>query len=210
MKRNESSKSLYILIFIITSITSYIILSIDKSEVYSYIYEENRYYLLDTVRLIYLVSLIYIFILIYYASFYKICERKNDLGLLMAEGLSKKKLFRMLFKDSLKDLLKANFLGISLSVFINEFINLLTAKVLRMGLTFHNFSISFKAIIFTLVISILLNSLSIYTIVRDFYKKNPDEIFRGEIRSRSDSFLFLALVLFLLGTILNYDYFWED
>lgn len=210
MKRNESSKSLYILIFIITSITSYIILSIDKSEVYSYIYEENRYYLLDTVRLIYLVSLIYIFILIYYASFYKICERKNDLGLLMAEGLSKKKLFRMLFKDSLKDLLKANFLGISLSVFINEFINLLTAKVLRMGLTFHNFSISFKAIIFTLVISILLNSLSIYTIVRDFYKKNPDEIFRGEIRSRSDSFLFLALVLFFLGTILNYDYFWED
>ena len=72
MKRNESSKKLYLLILIISSITSYIILSIDKSEVFSYIYEENRYYLLDTVRLIYLVSLIFIFILIYYASFYMI------------------------------------------------------------------------------------------------------------------------------------------
>ena len=210
MKRNESSKKLYLLILIISSITSYIILSIDKSEVFSYIYEENRYYLLDTVRLIYLVSLIFIFILIYYASFYMISERKNDIGLLMAEGLGQKKLFILLFKDSLKNLLKANLLGLSLSVLINEFINLLTVKVLSLGLTFHNFSLSFKAIILTLSISLFLNSLSIYTIVRDFYKKNPDEIFRGEIRSRSDSFLFLALVLFLLGTILNYDYFWED
>lgn len=210
MKRNQSSKKLYLLILIISSITSYIILSIDKSEVFSYIYEENRYYLLDTVRLIYLVSLIFIFILIYYASFYIISERKNDIGLLMAEGLGQKKLFKLLFKDSLKDLLKANLLGLSISIFINEFINLLTVKVLSLGLTFHNFSLSFKALIFTLAISLFLNSLSIYTIVRDFYKKNPDEIFRGEIRSRSDSFLFLALVLFLLGTILNYDYFWED
>lgn len=210
MKRNESSKKLYLLILIISSITSYIILSIDKSEVFSYIYEENRYYLLDTVRLIYLVSLIFIFILIYYASFYMISERKNDIGLLMAEGLGQKKLFILLFKDSLKDLLRANILGLSISIFINEFINLLTVKVLSLGLTFHNFSVSFKAIILTLAISLFLNSLSIYTIVRDFYKKDPDEIFRGEIRSRSDSFLFLALVLFLLGTILNYDYFWED
>ena len=210
MKRNESSKKLYLLILIISSITSYIILSIDKSEVFSYIYEENRYYLLDTVRLIYLVSLIFIFILIYYASFYMISERKNDIGLLMAEGLGQKKLFILLFKDSLKDLLRANILGLSISIFINEFINLLTVKVLSLGLTFHNFSVSFKAIILTLAISLFLNSLSIYTIVRDFYKENPDEIFRGEIRSRSDSFLFLALVLFLLGTILNYDYFWAD
>ncbi|WP_311486401.1 FtsX-like permease family protein [uncultured Anaerococcus sp.] len=210
MKRSQSSKKLYLLILIISSITSYIILSIDKSEVFSYIYEENRYYLLDTVRLIYLVSLIFIFILIYYASFYMISERKNDIGLLMAEGLGQKKLFKLLFKDSLKDLLRANILGLSISIFINEFINLLTVKVLSLGLTFHNFSVSFKAIILTLAISLFLNSLSIYTIVRDFYKKNPDEIFRGEIRSRSDSFLFLALVLFLLGTILNYDYFWED
>lgn len=210
MKRNESSKKLYLLILIISSITSYIILSIDKSEVFSYIYEENRYYLLDTVRLIYLISLIFIFILIYYASFYLISERKNDIGLLMAEGLGQKKLFKLLFKDSLKDLMRANILGLSISIFINEFINLLTVKVLSLGLTFHNFSLSFKAIILTLVISLFLNSLSIHTIVRDFYKKDPDEIFRGEIRSRSDSFLFLALVLFLLGTILNYDYFWED
>lgn len=210
MKRSQSSKKLYLLILIISSITSYIILSIDKSEVFSYIYEENRYYLLDTVRLIYLVSLIFIFILIYYASFYMISERKNDIGLLMAEGLGQKKLFKLLFKDSLKDLLRANILGLSISIFINEFINLLTVKVLSLGLTFHNFSLSFKALILTIAISIFLNILSIYTIVRDFYKKNPDEIFRGEIRSRSDSFLFLALVLFLLGTILNYDYFWED
>ena len=93
MKRNESSKKLYLLILIISSITSYIILSIDKSEVFSYIYEENRYYLLDTVRLIYLVSLIFIFILIYYASFYMISEKKNDLGLLIAEGLDLRPLF---------------------------------------------------------------------------------------------------------------------
>lgn len=210
MKRNESSKKLYLLILIISSITSYIILSIDKSEVFSYIYEENRYYLLDTVRLIYQISLIFIFILIYYASFYMISDRKNDIGLLMAEGLDQKKLFILLFKDSLKDLLKANLLGLSLSIFINEFINLLTVKVLSLGLSYHNFSLSIKAIILTLAISLFLNSLSIYTIVRDFYKKNPDEIFRGEIRSRSDSFLFLALLLFLLGIILNNDYLRES
>lgn len=207
MKRNESSKKLYLLILIISSITSYIILSIDKSEVFSYIYEENRYYLLDTVRLIYLVSLIFIFILIYYASFYMISEKKNDLGLLIAEGLDQRKLFKILFRKSLKDFFKATFLGLSLSIFINEFINLLTVKILSLGLNYHEFNISIKAIILTLLISLFLNSLSIYTIVRDFYKKSPEEIFKGEIKSRFDSFLFLALLLFMAGIILNYDYY---
>lgn len=207
MKRNESSKKLYLLILIISSITSYIILSIDKSEVFSYIYEENRYYLLDTVRLIYLVSLIFIFILIYYASFYMISEKKNDLGLLIAEGLEQRKLFKILFRKSLKDFFRATFLGLSLSIFINEFINLLTVKILSLGLNYHEFNISIKAIILTLLISLFLNSLSIYTIVRDFYKKSPEEIFKGEIKSRSDSFLLLALLLFMAGIILNYDYY---
>lgn len=207
MKKSESTKKLYLLILIITSITSYIILSIDKSEVFSYIYEENRFYLLDTVKLIFLLSLIFIFILIYYASFYMISERKNDIGLLLAEGIGKKRLFRMLFRDCLKDLLRANFLGLSISIFINEFINLLTVKILSLGLNYHHFSLSIKAIILTIFISLVLNSLSIYTIVRDFYKKNPDEIFRGEIKSRSDSFLFSGLFLFLLGIILGRPYY---
>ena len=210
MKKERSSKKLYFLILIISSITSYIILAFDKSEVFSYIYEENRLYLLDTVRLIYLVSLIFIFILIYYASFYIISERKNDVGLLMAEGLGQKGLFKNFLKDSFVDILKANLYGIGLAIFINEFINLFTVKILSLGLNYHNFSISFKAIVLTIAISLFLNSLSIYTLVRDFYKKKPDEIMRGELKSRSDFFLFFALILFVIGLILNRIYLMEE
>ncbi|WP_296126976.1 FtsX-like permease family protein [uncultured Anaerococcus sp.] len=210
MRKDKSSKKLYFLILIISSITSYIILSFDKSEVFSYIYEENRLFLLDTVRLIYLVSLIFIFILIYYASFYIISEKKDYIGLLIAEGMSKKELFKICFKDLIKDIVRANFLGIGLAVFINEFINLLTVKILSLGLNYHNFSISFKAIVLTIGISLFLNSLSIYTLVRDFYKKKPDEIYRGELRSRSNLFMFLALLLFALGVILNDIYLREE
>lgn len=210
MRKDKSSKKLYFLILIISSITSYIILSFDKSEVFSYIYEENRLFLLDTVRLIYLVSLIFIFILIYYASFYIINEKKDYIGLLIAEGMSQKELFKICFKDLIKDIVRANFLGIGLAVFINEFINLLTVKILSLGLNYHNFSISFKAIVLTIGISLCLNSLSIYTLVRDFYKKKPDEIYRGELRSRSNLFMFLALLLFALGVILNDIYLREE
>ncbi|WP_311537154.1 FtsX-like permease family protein [uncultured Anaerococcus sp.] len=210
MKKEKSSKKLYFLILIISSITSYIILSFDKSEVFSYIYEENRLFLLDTVRLIYLVSLIFIFILIYYASFYIISEKKEFIGILLAEGMGQKDLFRTCFKDLIKDIVRANFLGIGLAVFINEFINLLTVKILSLGLNYHNFSISFKAIVLTIGISLFLNSLSIYTLVRDFYKKKPDEIYRGEIRSRSNLFMFLALLLFALGIILSDIYLREE
>ena len=210
MRKDKSSKKLYFLILIISSITSYIILSFDKSEVFSYIYEENRLFLLDTVRLIYLVSLIFIFILIYYASFYIINEKKDYIGLLIAEGMSQKELFKICFKDLIKDIVRANFLGIGLAVFINEFINLLTVKILSLGLNYHNFSISFKAIVLTIGISLCLNSLSIYTLVRDFYKKKPDEIYRGELRSRSNLFMFLALLLFALGIILSDIYLREE
>ena len=210
MKKEKSSKKLYFLILIISSITSYIILSFDKSEVFSYIYEENRLFLLDTVRLIYLVSLIFIFILIYYASFYIISEKKEFIGILLAEGMGQKDLVRTCFKDLIKDIVRANFLGIGLAVFINEFINLLTVKILSLGLNYHNFSISFKAIVLTIGISLCLNSLSIYTLVRDFYKKKPDEIYRGELRSRSNLFMFLALLLFVIGIILNNNYLIEE
>ena len=210
MRKSESTKKLYLLILIISSISSYIILAIDKSEVFSYIYEENRYYLLDTVRLIYLVSLIFIFILTYYASFYLVSERKNEIGLFMAEGIGEKTLFRMIFKDLFKDLIRANIMGISISIFINEFINLLTVKTLSLGLNFHHFSISYKAIILTFLISLILNSLSIYAIVRDFYKKNPDDIFRGHTKSRSDAFLFIGLLLFIIGLIVTRPYYTEE
>ena len=210
MRKSESTKKLYLLILIISSISSYIILAIDKSEVFSYIYEENRYYLLDTVRLIYLVSLIFIFILTYYASFYLVSERKNEIGLFMAEGIGEKTLFRMIFKDLFKDLIRANIMGISISIFINEFINLLTVKILSLGLNFHHFSISYKAIILTFLISLILNSLSIYAIVRDFYKKNPDDIFRGHTKSRSDAFLFIGLLLFIIGLIITRPYYTEE
>lgn len=210
MRKSESTKKLYLLILIISSISSYIILAIDKSEVFSYIYEENRYYLLDTVRLIYLVSLIFIFILTYYASFYLVSERKNEIGLFMAEGIGEKTLFRMIFKDLFKDLIRANIMGISISIFINEFINLLTVKTLSLGLNFHHFSISYKAIILTFFISLILNSLSIYAIVRDFYKKNPDDIFRGHTKSRSDAFLFIGLLLFIIGLIITRPYYTEE
>ena len=79
-----------------------------------------------------------------------------------------------------------------------------------MGLNYHNFSISFKAIVLTIGISLCLNSLSIYTLVRDFYKKKPDEIYRGELRSRSNLFMFLALLLFALGVILSDIYLREE
>lgn len=207
MRKSESTKKLYLLILIISSISSYIILSIDKSEVFSYIYEENRYYLLDTVRLIYLVSLIFIFILIYYASFYLVSERKNEIGLFMAEGIGKKSLFRMIFKDLFKDLIRANIMGISISIFINEFINLLTVKILSLGLNFHQFSISFKAIILSFLISLLLNSLSIYAIVRDFYNKKPDDIFRGLTKNKSDAFLFIGFFFLIIGLIFNKPYY---
>lgn len=210
MRKSESTKKLYLLILIISSISSYIILAIDKSEVFSYIYEENRYYLLDTVRLIYLVSLIFIFILTYYASFYLVSERKNEIGLFMAEGIGEKTLFRMIFKDLFKDLIRANIMGISISIFINEFINLLTVKTLSLGLNFHHFSISYKAIILTFLISLILNSLSIYAIVRDFYKKNPDDIFRAHTKSRSDAFLFIGLLLFIIGLIVTRPYYTEE
>ena len=206
MKRNESSKKLYLIILILSSITSYIILSIDRSEVFYYIYEENRYYLLDTIRAIYFLSLFFIFILIYYASFFIISEKKDQIGLYMAEGMERKNLFSILFRSSLRDIFRANLLGLGLSLFINEFINLITVRVLSLGLNNHNFTISIKAIFLTIFISVILNCISILTIVRDFYKERTEKIFRGGMKSRSDSLLFIGLTLFLFAFILGKNY----
>lgn len=206
MKRDESSKKLYILILILSSIASYIILSIDRSEVFYYIYEENRYYLLDTIRTIYFLSLFFIFILIYYASFFVISEKKDQIGLYMAEGMERKNLFLILFRSSLTDIFRANLLGLGLSLFINEFINLLTVRVLSLGLNNHNFTISIKAIFLTIFISVILNCISTLTIVRDFYKERTEKIFRGEMKSRSDSLLFIGLSLFLFAFIIGKGY----
>ncbi|WP_296111887.1 FtsX-like permease family protein [uncultured Anaerococcus sp.] len=200
MNKLKANKKLYMLILIISSISSYIILSIDKSEVFYYIYEESRDFLLDTVRLIYLVSLVFIFILIYYASFFIINQRKNDIALLMGEGMGAGSLRKIFFKRSVKDILKANALGISLGIFINEFINLLTVRILGLGLNNHHFTISIKAIILTVFISLFLNMLAIYIIVRDLYKISPDDIDRGRVKSRSDSLLIFSLALFVIGS----------
>lgn len=153
-KRDRKDNGLYYGSMIISIIAFYIILSLPNQDVMIFLKKMESHAvnkLFAIVPVFYVLSLVILFFLVYFASNIQIERRKHELGVYLTLGMTRSKLFSMLLLEDIKNNIIALGIGIPIAVMISELISLLTAKVIGLGIIGHQISFSLTAVLFTVL-----------------------------------------------------------
>ena len=107
----------------------------------------DRLFLLITV--LYMVSLFFLFFLVYFSGKYQLEQRSHEFGMYLMFGMGRKRLFFMLLAEDIWNSLLSLAAGIPIAVLLSELISLITAKAVGLGIVGHRFTFSFRAAIWT-------------------------------------------------------------
>lgn len=153
-KRDRKNNGLYFGSMIISIIAFYIILSLAHQDVMLFLKKMesdavNR--LFAIVPIFYGATLVMLFFLVYFASSMQMERRKNEFGIYLTLGMRRGKLFSMLLLEDFRNNIIALGIGLPVAVAISELISLITAKIVGLGIISHRFSLSFMAVLFTVI-----------------------------------------------------------
>lgn len=151
---------------------------------------------------VYILSLFFVFFLVFFACKYQIGSRKRELGMYLMLGMRRSRLFLMLFCENLWNSLLSLLIGLPAAVLLTEGISLATAKLVGLGIIGHSFTFSGKAVSWTIGGYILVQLMSMLIISLPITQMEPVQLLHGEggenKASLGKSSLFFALGIVLL------------
>ncbi|HEL0742097.1 TPA: FtsX-like permease family protein [Streptococcus equi subsp. zooepidemicus] len=153
-KRDRKNNGLYFGSMIISIIAFYIILSLSHQDVMIFLQKMESdavSRLFTIIPIFYISTLVILFFLIYFASSMQIERRKHEFGVYLTLGMRRQNLFSMLMLEDFRNNIIALGIGLPIAIMISELISLITAKIVGLGIIGHRFSLSFMAILFTIV-----------------------------------------------------------
>lgn len=153
-KRDRKNNGLYFGSMIISIIAFYIILSLSHQDVMIFLQKMESdavSRLFTIIPIFYISTLIILFFLVYFASSMQMERRKHEFGVYLTLGMRRQHLFSMLMLEDFRNNIIALGIGLPIAIMISELISLVTAKIVGLGIIGHRFSLSFVAILFTIV-----------------------------------------------------------
>lgn len=166
-KRSRTENGLFFASLLISIVAFYIILSLSRQDVMVFLSKMesdavNR--LLKLIPIFYAMTLVILFFLIYYASRFQLERRRHEFGVYLMMGMRRFKLFFMLLAEDFYSSVAALLIGLPTAVCLSEFISLVTARLVGLGIIGHRFSLSFQAVVWTAV-GFLLIKLAAFLIL---------------------------------------------
>lgn len=150
--KNRENNGLFFGSLIIAVIAFYTLLSMDKQDVMRFLRTVES----DAVRklmllipLVYMVSLFFVFFLVYFSYYYQLNERKREFGIYLMLGMRRSMLFILLMGETLLNSAISIAVGIPSALLLTEAISLITAKLVGLGIIGHEVTWSFAAVIET-------------------------------------------------------------
>ncbi len=153
-RRSRKENSLFFSSLVISVIAFYMILSISTQDVMIFLkkMESNAVdKLLLMIPIFFAATLFILFFLIYFACKYQFEQRRHEFGVYLMLGMRRRKLFGMLLAEDLLTDILALLIGLPVGIGLSEIVSLVTAKLVGMGIIGHRFSISYFAVIWTLI-----------------------------------------------------------
>lgn len=151
-RRSRKENGLFFATLLIAIITFYIILSLSRQDVMIFLQEMesdavNR--LLGMIPVFYVMTLIILFFLIYFASKFQLERRRHEFGMYLMMGMTRNRLFVLLLAEDIRSSIVALLIGLPAAVLLSEIISLVTARLVGLGIIGHSFSLSLEAVLWT-------------------------------------------------------------
>lgn len=204
--KNRKGNGLFFGSLIIAVIAFYTLLSLGDQDVMRYlstVESDAVSKLMMLLPVVYVISLFFVFFLVYFACKYQMDSRRRELGMYLMLGMKRRRMFSMLFCETLWNSIISLAIGIPGALFLTEGISLTTAKAVGFGIIGHHFSFSATAVLWTVCGFVFVQLLSMLFICIGLGKSEPAELLRTEAvknqRQTSDASNTLC---FLLGLIL--------
>ncbi len=153
-KKNRKENSLLFSALLVSILAFYLILSLSHQDIMVFLSEMESdavTKLMQIVPVFYGASLFILFFLIYYAGKFWFERRRHEFGVYLMLGMSRVKLFMLLLAEDFHNSIIALFIGLPIAVFLSELISLITARMVGIGIVGHRFSLSFRAVLWTVV-----------------------------------------------------------
>lgn len=221
-KRSYKENGIYFLSLIVSIVAFYVVLSLEKQDVIAFLRKMesdavNR--LLGLIPGVYVFSLFLIFFLIYFAAKYQLERRNHEFGIMMMFGMKKSRLFLWLLAEDVYSSLWSLFIGLPAAILLSEIISLVTAKIIGAGVIGHQFTLSFKGALFTVIGFAGIKMFANILLCSKMIKKEPgllmndvQEEKQKVINQKRSMFLFgLGIILLACAYILAiFKYTWKE
>lgn len=139
------------------------------------------------IPVIYLISLFFVFFLVYFSYRYQMDNRKKEFGLCLMLGMKRSKLFAMLMSEAVWNSLVSILLGLPLALLLTEGISLTTAKLVGLGIIGHKISFSIPAVLGTIAGFIAVQLIAMLFLSLEFSRKQPLELLRSDCAQKQVS-----------------------
>jgi putative ABC transport system permease protein len=201
--KNRKGNGLFFGSLVTAIIAFYTLLSLGELDVMHFlstIENDAVQKLMALLPLVYVVSLFFVFFLVYFACRYQIDSRRRELGMYLMLGMKRGRLFLLLFCETLWSSVVSLMIGLSASLFVTEGISLATARIVGLGILGHRFSFSPGAICWTVCGFVLVQLLSMFILCIGIAKKEPAEFFQaGDVKKQVVASGFRSTLCFAAG-----------
>lgn len=221
--KNRNSNGLFFSSLIIAIVAFYTLLSLGKQDVIVFLRTlesdaVNR--LMSMLPIIYMVSLFFVFFLVYFACYYQLDNRKKEFGLYLMLGMKRSKLFIMLLLETIWNSIRTILIGLPAALLLTECISLATSKVIGLGIVGHKISFSMTAAIGTAIGFIAVQMLAMLLLSIKISIKEPIHLLQMDLSDKQSSpsspkrfiyfiiGLLLLILAYIMGVIKNdtFDY----
>lgn len=182
-RKTRKENGVYFASLVISIIAFYVILSLGEQDVIVYLQtvESNAVErLLLMTPILYAVSLFFVFFLVYFANRYQLQQRSHEFGMYLMMGMKQSKLFSMIMGETLWNGYVALCLGVPISLFLTEIINLASSRLVGMGIIGHSFRISWIGLGLTIFGFILVQVIAVFMLSFKMSRKEPIDLLQDQ------------------------------
>ena len=204
--KNRNGNGLFFASLVIAIVAFYTLLSLGEQDVMRFlatIESDAVQKLLMLLPAVYVVSLFFLFFLVYFACKYQTENRRREFGMYLTLGMKRSRLFFMLFCETLWSSLISLLIGLPAALFLTEGISLATAKLAGLGVIEHRFSFSVAAMVWTVCGFVLVQLLAMLVICLPLGSTEPAELLKSDAaKGQSEQAKTKSAVYFALGAAL--------
>lgn len=192
---------------IIAIVAFYTLLSLESQDVMRFLKtmeSDAVSRLMLMIPLVYVISLFFVFFLVYFAYRYQMDNRKKEFGLYLMMGMKRSRLFAMLMGETLWNSFVSILIGLPSALLLTEGISLTTAQLVGLGIIGHKMSFSIPALLGTVTGFIIVQTAAMLFLCFELSRKelmqlmqadSPDKQFIAEKKGR---IRFILGLLFLI------------
>lgn len=190
-RKSRKENGVYFASLIVSIVAFYVILSLGEQDVMVYlktVESDAVERLLLMIPVLYGVSLFFVFFLVYFANRYQLQQRSHEFGLYLMMGMKQSKLFLMMMGETVWNSFIALCIGLPISLFLTELINLATSRLVGMGIIGHAFRISWVGMGLTICGFFIVQILAMFILSVTMSRKEPIDLLNDQ-KEKSQSVL---------------------